>query len=100
LINRGGEKISPLEVDDVLLRHPAVVEALAFAVPHKSLGEDIHIAVVLKGEVSEKELLAHCSNMLADFKVPKQIHILDELPRGATGKLQRLNMAKLLHINC
>ncbi|MBW4671296.1 MAG: acyl--CoA ligase [Cyanomargarita calcarea GSE-NOS-MK-12-04C] len=98
LINRGGEKISPLEVDDVLLRHPAVAEALAFAVPHKSLGEDIHTAVVLKGEVSEKELLAHCSNMLADFKVPKQIHILDELPRGATGKLQRLNMAKLLQI--
>ncbi|QLE43652.1 AMP-dependent synthetase [Nostoc sp. C052] len=98
LINRGGEKISPLEVDDVLLRHPAVAEALAFAVPHKSLGEDIHAAVVLKAEVSEKELLTHCSNMLADFKVPKQVHILDQLPRGATGKLQRLAMAKLLNI--
>ncbi|MBE8996672.1 MULTISPECIES: acyl--CoA ligase [unclassified Nostoc] len=98
LINRGGEKISPLEVDDVLLRHPAVAEALAFAVPHKSLGEDIHAAVVLKGEVGEKELLAHCSTMLADFKVPKQIHILEQLPRGATGKLQRLAMAKLLNI--
>ncbi|QHG17062.1 acyl--CoA ligase [Nostoc sp. ATCC 53789] len=98
LINRGGEKISPLEVDDVLLRHPAVAEALAFAVPHKSLGEDIHAAVVLKGEVGEKELLAHCSTMLADFKVPKQIHFLEQLPRGATGKLQRLAMAKLLNI--
>ncbi|MBD2778130.1 acyl--CoA ligase [Iningainema tapete] len=98
LVNRGGEKISPLEVDDVLLRHPAVAEALAFAVPHKSLGEDIHAAVVLKDQVSEKELLAHCSTMLADFKVPHQIHILDELPRGATGKLQRLSMAKLLKI--
>ncbi|MEH2270125.1 MAG: acyl--CoA ligase [Nostoc sp.] len=98
LINRGGEKISPLEVDDVLLRHPAVAEALAFAVPHKSLGEDIHAAVVLKAETDEKELLAHCSTMLADFKVPKQIHILDQLPRGATGKLQRLVMAKLLNI--
>ncbi|MEH2053067.1 acyl--CoA ligase [Nostoc sp.] len=98
LINRGGEKISPLEVDDVLLRHPAVAEALAFAVPHKSLGEDIHAAVVLKAEVSEKELLTHCSTMLADFKVPKQVHILDQLPRGATGKLQRLAMAKLLNI--
>ncbi|MEH2107140.1 acyl--CoA ligase [Nostoc sp.] len=98
LINRGGEKISPLEVDDVLLRHPAVAEALAFAVPHKSLGEDIHAAVVLKAETDEKELLAHCSTMLADFKVPKQIHILDQLPRGATGKLQRLAMAKLLNI--
>jgi len=98
LINRGGEKISPLEVDDVLLRHPAVAEALAFAVPHKSLGEDIHAAVVLKAEVGEKELLAHCSTMLADFKVPKQVHILDQLPRGATGKLQRLAMAKLLNL--
>ncbi|MEH2266213.1 acyl--CoA ligase [Nostoc sp.] len=98
LINRGGEKISPLEVDDILLRHTAVAEALAFAVPHKSLGEDIHAAVVLKEEASEKQLLAHCSAMLADFKVPKQIHILDELPRGATGKLQRLAMAKLLNI--
>ena len=98
LINRGGEKISPLEVDDVLLRHPAVAEALAFAVPHKSLGEDIHVAVVLKAEADEKELLAHCSTMLADFKVPKQVHILDQLPRGATGKLQRLAMAKLLNI--
>ncbi|WP_375469484.1 acyl--CoA ligase [uncultured Nostoc sp.] len=98
LINRGGEKISPLEVDDVLLRHPAVAEALAFAVPHKSLGEDIHAAVVLKAEAGEKELLAHCSTMLADFKVPKQVHILDQLPRGATGKLQRLAMAKLLNI--
>ncbi|MEH2083466.1 MAG: acyl--CoA ligase [Nostoc sp.] len=98
LINRGGEKISPLEVDDVLLRHPAVTEALAFAVPHKSLGEDIHAAVVLKAEADEKELLAHCATMLADFKVPKQIHILDQLPRGATGKLQRLTMAKSLNI--
>ncbi|MDF5712106.1 MAG: acyl--CoA ligase [Nostoc sp. S4] len=98
LINRGGEKISPLEVDDILLRHPAVAEALAFAVPHKSLGEDIHAAVVLKAEASEKELLAHCLSMLANFKVPKQIHILEQLPRGATGKLQRLAMAKLLEI--
>lgn len=98
LINRGGEKISPLEVDDVLLRYPTVSEALAFAVPHKSLGEDIHAAVVLKGEASVKELKEHCSRMLADFKVPSQIHILNELPRGATGKLQRLSMAKLLKI--
>jgi acyl-CoA synthetase (AMP-forming)/AMP-acid ligase II len=98
LINRGGEKISPLEVDDVLLRHPAIAEALAFAVPHKSYGEDIQAAVVLKpdSEVTEKELKTHCAGMLADFKVPAQIHILAELPRGATGKLQRLNMANLL----
>ncbi|HEX5691429.1 MAG TPA: acyl--CoA ligase, partial [Roseiflexaceae bacterium] len=69
LINRGGEKISPLEIDDVLLRHPAVAEALAFAVPHKSLGEDIHAAVVLKGPATERELRDHCAELLADFKV-------------------------------
>jgi acyl-CoA synthetase (AMP-forming)/AMP-acid ligase II len=98
LINRGGEKISPLEVDDVLLRHPAVAEALAFAVPHKSLGEEIHAAVVLKEVVPEKDLKVHCAKALADFKVPSQIHVLEELPRGATGKLQRLNMAALLNL--
>lgn len=98
LINRGGEKISPLEVDNALLRHPKIAEALAFAVPHKSLGEEIHAAVVVKDEVTEKEIQEHCAKMLADFKVPKQIHILDVLPRGATGKLQRLAMAKLLSI--
>ncbi len=98
LINRGGEKISPLEVDNVLLRHPAVAESLAFAVPHKSLGEDIHAAVVLKGEVSEQELRSHCLALLAEFKVPHKFHVLDQLPRGATGKLQRINMASLLNL--
>jgi oxalate---CoA ligase len=96
LINRGGEKISPLEIDDVLLRHPAVAEALSFAVPHKTLGEEVHAAVVLKGEASERELREHCARTLADFKVPRQIHMLEALPRGATGKLQRITMAKTL----
>ncbi len=100
LINRGGEKISPLEVDDLLLRHPAVAEALAFAVPHKTLGEEIQAAVVLRdteGEATtEQELQAHCAASLAEFKVPRRIHLLTELPRGATGKLQRLKMAELL----
>ena len=98
LINRGGEKISPLEIDDILLRHPAVAEALAFAVPHKTLGEEIHAAVVLKSDTSEQELKSYCSQHLAEFKIPKQIHILEALPRGATGKLQRLNMAKFLKL--
>ncbi|MGB3612157.1 MAG: acyl--CoA ligase [Elainellaceae cyanobacterium] len=98
LINRGGEKISPLEVDNVLLRHPAVAEALVFAVPHKTLGEDIHAALVVNDEVSDKELRAYCTEHMADFKVPKRFHILEELPRGATGKLQRLNMAKMLNL--
>jgi acyl-CoA synthetase (AMP-forming)/AMP-acid ligase II len=96
LINRGGEKISPLEIDDVLLRHPAVAEALAFAVPHMTLGEEVHAAVVLRGAVSERELREHCAQTLADFKVPRQVHILEALPRGATGKLQRITMAKAL----
>ena len=96
LINRGGEKISPLEIDDILLRHPAVAQALAFAVPHKTLGEEIHAALVLRSPVSERELRAHCSALLAEFKVPRAFHILDELPRGATGKLQRITMAKQL----
>jgi len=96
LINRGGEKISPLEIDDVLLRHPAVAEALAFAVPHKTLGEDIHAAVVLKAPASEAELREHCAARLAEFKVPRQFHILDAIPRGATGKPQRISLAKAL----
>ncbi len=98
LINRGGEKISPLEIDDVLLRHPAVAEALAFAVPHKMLGEEIHAAVVLKGQAEAAELRAHCAAALAEYKVPKKFHIVTEIPRGATGKLQRINMAKLLGV--
>lgn len=100
LINRGGEKISPLEVDEVLLRHPAVAEAIAFAVPHKSLGEDIHAALVLTdATATEKDLQDHCAASLAEFKVPRRFHILAELPRGATGKLQRLKMADLLGLS-
>lgn len=98
LINRGGEKISPLEIDDVLLRHPAVAEALAFAVPHRSLGEEVQAAVVLRSEADERSLREYCASQLADFKVPRVIHILQELPRGATGKLQRINMATLLSL--
>jgi len=99
IINRGGEKISPLEVDDVLLRHPAVASAIAFAVPSKVYGEDIHAAVVLNGTVEEKELRAYCAAHLADFKVPRKIHVLEEIPKGATGKIQRIQMAKLLGIS-
>ena len=100
LINRGGEKISPLEIDDLLLRHPAVAEALAFAVPHKTLGEDIAAAVVLRPDASASaaELRAYCASSLAEFKVPRTIYLLAELPRGATGKLQRINMAQILGV--
>ena len=98
LINRGGEKISPLEVDNVILRHPSVDQVLTFAVPHKTLGEDIHAAVVLKETIDEKELKKYCLEYLADFKVPRKFHFLEALPRGATGKPQRLKIAELLGI--
>ncbi|MGE5248462.1 MAG: acyl--CoA ligase [Verrucomicrobiota bacterium] len=95
-INRGGEKISPLEIDHVLLRHPSVAEALAFGVPHRSLGEDVHAAVVLRSAVTEQALRAHCAEFLADFKVPRRIHFLDSLPYVGSGKLRRNVMVKAL----
>jgi acyl-CoA synthetase (AMP-forming)/AMP-acid ligase II len=89
LINRGGEKISPREIDEVLLTHPAIAEAVAFGVPHATWGEEVAAAVVLKGPASEPDLLAFCKERLADFKRPKKIHIVEQIPRTATGKIQR-----------
>ncbi|MCI0834973.1 MAG: AMP-binding protein [Chloroflexi bacterium] len=93
LINRAGEKISPLEIDGILLKHPAVAEAVCFAVPDEKYGEVVHAAVVLKGEADEESIRAHCSEHMADFKVPDVVYIADELPRTATGKIQRRHMA-------
>lgn len=93
LINRGGEKISPLEVDAALLEHPAVAEAVSFAAPDAKYGEEVHAAVVLKGAATPAEIQAHCSKRLADFKVPKVIHITQAVPRTATGKIQRRHVA-------
>jgi acyl-CoA synthetase (AMP-forming)/AMP-acid ligase II len=93
LINRGGEKISPLEVDAVLLEHPAVAEAVSFAVADPKYGEEVHGAVVLRVEAEADEILAFCRTRLADFKVPKRLHITDALPRTATGKIQRRHVA-------
>jgi oxalate---CoA ligase len=93
LINRGGEKISPLEVDAVLLEHPAVAEAVSFAAPDAKFGEEVHAAVVLKTQATPAEIQAFCSERLADFKVPKVIHIAKEVPRTATGKIQRRHVA-------
>jgi acyl-CoA synthetase (AMP-forming)/AMP-acid ligase II len=93
LINRGGEKISPLEIDAALLLHPAVAEVAAFGVPDAKYGEEVHAAVALKGPTTVEELQAHCRGQLADFKVPKVIHIVKELPRTATGKVQRRHVA-------
>jgi acyl-CoA synthetase (AMP-forming)/AMP-acid ligase II len=91
LINRGGEKISPREIDEVLLTHPAIAEAVAFGVPHRMWGEEVAAAVVLRTEssASESDLLAYCRQRLAEFKSPKRIHIVQAIPRTATGKLQR-----------
>lgn len=94
LINRGGEKISPLEVDAALLTHPAVAEAAAFAAPDPKYGEEVHAVVVLKGDATAAVLQTHCTDRLADFKVPKVIHIVKELPKGPTGKVQRRHLAE------
>jgi acyl-CoA synthetase (AMP-forming)/AMP-acid ligase II len=98
-INRGGEKISPLEVDDVLLGHPAVAEAVTFAIPHDKLGEDVGAAVVLADTgITEEELRAHVAQHLAAFKVPARILFLEEIPKGATGKIQRIGLAARLDL--
>ncbi len=98
LINRGGEKISPIEVDTVLMDHPAVAQALTFALPHQSLGEDVAAAIVLREgmSASERELRDFAGARLADFKVPRRIVFLPEIPKGATGKLQRIGLAEKL----
>jgi acyl-CoA synthetase (AMP-forming)/AMP-acid ligase II len=97
LINRGGEKIAPREVDEALLRHPAVAEAVAFAVPHPTWGEEVAAAVVLKGEASQRELIEFCRRQLADFKVPRHLYFVTEIPRTATGKIQRKQVAAALN---
>jgi len=98
IINRGGEKITPREVDEVLMDHPAVAQAVTFALPHASLGEEVGAAVVLHaGEaVSERELRRFAGSRLADFKVPRKIVFVAEIPKGATGKLQRIGLAARL----
>jgi acyl-CoA synthetase (AMP-forming)/AMP-acid ligase II len=93
LINRGGEKISPREIDEVLLTHPSIAEAVCFGVPHPTWGEEVAAAVVLKNAANEPDLLAFCKERLADFKRPKKIHIVETIPRTATGKIQRKAVA-------
>jgi len=93
LINRGGEKISPREIDETLLTHPAVAEAVCFGIAHRVYGEEVAAAVVLKGAATESDLIAHCRSSLSDFKCPTKIYIIDSIPRTATGKIQRRNVA-------
>ena len=93
LINRGGEKISPLEVDAALIKHPSIAEAVCFGVSDEKYGEIVQAAVVLSANSSETEIQAFCSKQLAGFKVPERVYIVDELPRTATGKIQRRHIA-------
>jgi oxalate---CoA ligase len=98
IINRGGEKIAPREVDDVLMDHPAVAQVVTFAMPHDKLGEEVAAAVVLQEgqQASEQDLRSFAATRLADFKVPRKIVFLPEIPKGATGKLQRIGLAQRL----
>ena len=97
-INRGGEKISPLEIDTILMDHPAVAQVVTFGMPHDKLGEDVAAAVVLhEGSIcDERELRAFVGSRVADFKVPRRIVFLTEIPKGATGKLQRIGLHEKL----
>jgi acyl-CoA synthetase (AMP-forming)/AMP-acid ligase II len=101
LIKRGGEQVSPLEVDGVLSEHPAVAQALTFSIPHPMLGEEVGAAVVLRDgmTVTERELRDFVAKHLADFKVPRKVVFLPEIPKGATGKLMRIGLAEKLGIS-
>jgi acyl-CoA synthetase (AMP-forming)/AMP-acid ligase II len=98
IINRGGEKVSPREVDEILMDHPAVAQVVTFGMPHPKLGEEVAACVVLREgqSVSERDLQQFVSSRAAEFKVPKKILIMDEIPKGATGKLQRIGLAQKL----
>lgn len=98
IINRGGEKISPREVDEVLMDHPAVAQVVTFAIPHDKLGEEVAAVVVLRegAQAEENEIRDFTKQHLADFKVPRKIIFMDEIPKGATGKLQRIGLAEKL----
>lgn len=98
IINRGGEKIAPREVDEALMTHPAVAQAVTFAVPHPTIGEDVAAAIILReeGTATEKDLREYAFSKLADFKVPSKLIFVDEIPKGPTGKLQRIGLGEKL----
>jgi acyl-CoA synthetase (AMP-forming)/AMP-acid ligase II len=101
IINRGGEKVSPREVDEVLMDHPAVGQVVCFGMPHPKLGEEVAAVVVLREgqQASERELQAFVATRVADYKVPKKILFMEEIPKGATGKLQRIGLAAKLGLS-
>jgi acyl-CoA synthetase (AMP-forming)/AMP-acid ligase II len=100
MINRGGEKVAPQEVDEVLLEHPAVEEAVTFSLPHATLGEDVASAIVLRPDAvaTAKDIRQFAIGRIADFKVPRQILIVREIPKGPTGKVQRIGLAAKLGV--
>jgi len=97
-INRGGEKISPLEIDTVLLDHPALAQVVTFAIPHDKLGEEVGAVVVCRpgATVTEQEIRDFAAGRLAAFKVPRRVLVMDDVPKGATGKVQRIGLAQKL----
>ena len=98
IINRGGEKVSPREIDEILMDHPAVAQVVCFGMPHAKLGEEVAAVVVLRegARVTERELQDFVAQRAADYKVPKKVLFMDEIPKGATGKLQRIGLAQKL----
>jgi acyl-CoA synthetase (AMP-forming)/AMP-acid ligase II len=98
IINRGGEKVSPKEIDDVLIEHPGVAQVVTFAIPHPKLGEQIGAAIVTAEghNLDESGIKAFAGEKLARFKVPEKILFVDEIPKGPTGKLQRIGLAEKL----
>ena len=98
IINRGGEKVSPREIDEILMDHPAVAQVVCFGMPHDKLGEEVAAVVVLHDGASatERDLQTFVGGRAADYKVPKKILFMDEIPKGATGKLQRIGLAQKL----
>jgi acyl-CoA synthetase (AMP-forming)/AMP-acid ligase II len=100
IIIRGGEKISPREVDEVLMDHPAILQVVTFGIPHEKLGEEVGVVVVLRETqtATEQEIREFAALRLADFKVPRKVLFMTEIPKGATGKLQRIGLAQKLGI--
>ena len=101
IINKGGEKISPLEVDNILMDHPLIEQAVCFGYEDKMLGEDIAAAIIVKEgkNCSETDVKTYAQEKLAKFKIPKKIFFVNEIPKGATGKLQRNVLAKNFGLN-
>jgi len=94
IIIRGGENVSPLEIEEVLCRHPSVRDVAVGGLPDRIWGEVVVACVVANGAASEQELIGYCREHLADFKVPVKIALVEELPRNATGKILRRDLAQ------